>query len=257
MIYAFDKSLKRCSLLEKRVKEAAADNLIEVSNRDFLSIKVEDYLDVKCILTDPSCSGSGVVRSIERLSDQKNDKKRLESLRQFQAQCVLKAMSFPSAEIIVYSTCSIHQEENESVVAEVLQRCNDLTGNIVIDYENRSWELVEPRRFSGWSRRGDSFPLLSPEQSKNLIRVSPEDGMNGFFVALFRRKVGNCKKYLEQISNINDSNKNIKLSQLVDNKSKDSIEATRKKEKENKQGKRESRTFLGQNIFRVAKKKRI
>ena len=40
-----------------------------------------------------------------------------------------------------------------------------------------------------WHRRGNSFPGLTESQQNSLIRCLPEDGMNGFFVALFIRKV--------------------------------------------------------------------
>ena len=41
-------------------------------------------------------------------------------LRNFQITALKKAMSFPNVRVIVYSTCSLHKEENESVVAEAL-----------------------------------------------------------------------------------------------------------------------------------------
>ena len=45
---------------------------------------------------------------------------RLASLAEFQTTAILHAMKFPRVERISYSTCSVHREENEDVVATVL-----------------------------------------------------------------------------------------------------------------------------------------
>jgi hypothetical protein len=72
----------------------------------------------------------GVARDLKRVVERKGDQKitdtpngvdaRLEKLRAFQIAALKKAMSFPAVKHVVYSTCSIHEEENESVVTEVL-----------------------------------------------------------------------------------------------------------------------------------------
>lgn len=63
-------------------------------------------------------TGSGVVRALERVletesgssSDEKrDDTARLKRLQDFQIQVIAKAMSFPAAEALVYSTCSVHR----------------------------------------------------------------------------------------------------------------------------------------------------
>lgn len=66
------------------------------------------------------------------------------------------------------------QVENECVVAEILQR-------------NSGWKISSPPRFQSWERRGFYIPQLTTEQSNCLIRCAPDDGANGFFVALFHR----------------------------------------------------------------------
>ena len=48
--------------------------------------------------------------------------------------------------------------------------------------------LSAPRRMDSWQRRGLPHGTLSPDDQLKLIRCLPEDGMNGFFVALFVRR---------------------------------------------------------------------
>jgi 25S rRNA (cytosine2278-C5)-methyltransferase len=182
-IYAFDRSSARADLLSRRIHSAGAQNIVTVHNEDFLQVDVRDskYENVRVLLLDPSCSGSGVVRALDRVTADSEDvaarKERLDQLRTFQVQAIKKVMTFRSAESFVYSTCSIHEEENESVVAEVLH-----------SPEGKGWQLTAPARMADWTRRGVAFEGLSKAQSDCLIRCHPDDGMNGFFVALFTRK---------------------------------------------------------------------
>jgi putative methyltransferase len=113
MIFAFDRDLSRFKLLQDRVKQAGASNILP-EYQDFLELDVcsDKYKNVRSILCDPSCSGSGVIRSVERIIEKKNidsENSRVAGLHAFQVKVVNKAMSFPNVEIIVYSTCSIHK----------------------------------------------------------------------------------------------------------------------------------------------------
>ena len=85
----------------------------------------------------------GILRLMERKFDQtkSEDNSRVANLSAFQSKILSKACSFPSVDTIVYSTCSIHKEENEDVVAKFL-------------HENSAWELRCPYRFARWKRRG-------------------------------------------------------------------------------------------------------
>lgn len=175
-IYAFDKDTRRAKLLQERIVLAGAKDMITVTNADFLTVDVSSskYSSVRCILLDPSCSGSGVARSLDRLgTDVDSDATRLSTLRNFQIQAIRKSFTFPKVTTIVYSTCSIHAEENESVVAEVLS--------------GSEWNVIPPPRLTSWRRRGLPYQGLTADQSSSLIRALPEDGMIGFFVAVFRR----------------------------------------------------------------------
>ena len=156
-IYAFDKNPTRKELLQSRMINAGADKLVDVTNADFLTINTNDakYARVSAVLLDPSCSGSGLTaKDLGRLGKTNKDVERLEKLRAFQVQAVLKAMDFPAVHHVSYSTCSVYEEENESVVAEVLS-----------SRRIEGWRLVAPPRLASWKRRGHPFEGLREQES--------------------------------------------------------------------------------------------
>lgn len=145
-IFAFERDFKRFKTLEKMLGKAGVENTL-VQNMDFLTVNPEalEYRNVKYILLDPSCSGSGIVSRLEFSLDTPKDSldtlaKRLESLSNFQKEIILHAFKFPSAQRVVYSTCSIHREENEDVVGYIL--------------ENQTDFVLEENVFPEWKRRG-------------------------------------------------------------------------------------------------------
>jgi 16S rRNA C967 or C1407 C5-methylase (RsmB/RsmF family) len=237
-VYAFEKNSRRAQLLKDRMAQMAVQNTVKVNNTDFLGIDVYDarYQHVTAVLLDPSCSGSGVVRSLERAvegngegDEEAGDRiDRLSKLQAFQIKAIQKAMTFPRVQKIVYSTCSIHKEENEYVVAEILRQfgvpeqsntakstknakknANSVASASSTVGMESGWKVTGPDRLAAWKRRG--LPIaagevhISPEilttaaangakvatlttaQSAALVRCSPEDGTNGFFVCLFER----------------------------------------------------------------------
>lgn len=198
-VFAFDRSSSRIKILNDRMATVAPavvainskqDFPIEISptHQDFLQSDPSDprFKNVKAILLDPSCSGSGIVNTPDRLADKisESDKNRLKSLSSFQLVALKHAMSFPNVERIVYSTCSIHKEENEDVVAVALQE-----SNAMINDKSLHWNLVLPVSLSSWHRRGLKHDLLTEDQTNCLIRVNGLDGddTNGFFVSYFER----------------------------------------------------------------------
>jgi putative methyltransferase len=197
-VFALDRAENRIGILKKRLRtllpppdDTSTEVTVEAIHEDFLKVDPSDktYKNLGAILLDPSCSGSGVVNTIDRHGDvDKNSTKedqRVEALSNFQLVALKHAMSFPQVKRIVYSTCSIHDRENEEVVAMALKEyASENT-------KNDPWTIVAPHCLQDWSRRGHvGAGGLSEEQSKCLIRVDGLNGdeTNGFFVCYLERR---------------------------------------------------------------------
>ena len=196
-LLVFEKNTQRFELLEERLRNY--DIIFDrttVVNGDFLSVDPFglEYSNVKLLLLDPSCSGSGMRNHL--FSDEKldfeetgrkkltfeeecerrfqelesKDMERVENLQGFQYRMLCHAMKFPKVMRICYSTCSLYRSENEAVVEEILAN-------------NKEFELANLRKtFKGLEK---GFGKLGAK----CLRANPfKDLTDGFFIALFKRK---------------------------------------------------------------------
>ena len=206
-VRAFDADGKRLKRLARNVSTAGAGAIVDAKRADFLEVDPLDpeYAGVRAVLLDPSCSGSGtagtrgdyliaaargetVEGTVEGGAEggadgvRKDDPrtrghhlrpdKRVDALAQFQLRALLHAFEFPAAERLSYSTCSVHEAENEAVVRAALPRAAEL-----------GWRLCAA--MPEWPRRGLEGAV---EGAECLIRADQfEDDMEGFFVAVFVR----------------------------------------------------------------------
>ncbi|KAL1407370.1 hypothetical protein Q8F55_006792 [Vanrija albida] len=177
-LYAFERSPNRYNTLRNMLEKAQCSN-VQATRGDFTETNPADYPNVTRILLDPSCSGSGIVNRLDYLvdADEAEDDEqaeRLEKLAAFQLQMIQHAFRFPAAQRVVYSTCSIHAEEDERVVAKALASGKG------------QWRLA-PRAsvLPKWERRGLVDEL--GDGADSVIRCLPEDKTNGFFVSCFER----------------------------------------------------------------------
>ncbi|KAJ1663669.1 hypothetical protein IW140_004754 [Coemansia sp. RSA 1813] len=209
-IFAFDMDRRRLDTLIKLTNSAKCE-IITAQCISFLDLNPLDpqYASVEYALLDPSCSGSGIVSRLDALVDtyiaaiSKKDESegtdavgagqesRLKNLADFQTSIILHAMRFPNVKRISYSTCSVHDVENEAVVARVLQSQDE--------FGLASAKDVIPT----WPRRGLETAGLTKDQAACLVRTLPEDGTNGFFVAGFvRQKPADIDRTKQQLEDL-------------------------------------------------------
>ncbi|XP_048837740.1 probable 28S rRNA (cytosine-C(5))-methyltransferase isoform X1 [Brienomyrus brachyistius] len=168
-LVAFDLDAKRLSTMSTLLLRAGV-TCQQLANQDFLKVDPEspEYRGVEYILLDPSCSGSGMVclRDSSPAPPQEEEA-RLQALAAFQLRCLNHALRFPRLQRLVYSTCSVHKQENEEVVSAGLQ-------------QNEDFRLIPV--LPSWPERG-----LEP--LTQCLRASTTHTLtHGFFVALLERR---------------------------------------------------------------------
>ncbi|NXG66141.1 NSUN5 methyltransferase, partial [Hemiprocne comata] len=197
-IFAFDVDTKRLATMNTMLMRAGVTGF-QLAQQDFLTVDPGDpkYSRVTHILLDPSCSGSGNTwglwpRSPEPgagcpgpgvtatppagmvnrlpLEEAAPSPERLQALAGFQRKVLSHALSFPALRRLVYSTCSLHREENEDVVHAVLRE------------QGSAFRLVNA--FPSWPCRG----LAAFPGAEGCLRASPAATLTqGFFVAMLER----------------------------------------------------------------------
>jgi putative methyltransferase len=179
-VIAFERNPQRCAMLRNRMEAVGAAGTVRVQEQDFTTVSPSDpqYAKVECALVDPSCSGSGNVAYLgsggAELPENPATDENVQQLAADQLTLLLHVMSFPSMRQVVYSTCSIHKEEDEDVVAKVLKN-------------NSDFELIEA--LPGWPHRGMKKLVGGSDIGPLVARASHDaDSTNGFFVAKFQRK---------------------------------------------------------------------
>lgn len=196
LIHAFDIDEPRVDQMKSSLKKHHVNN-VRLKCQDFLTTDPDKYERVTHIQLDPSCSGSGMTNRLKfgEHAEQElaKDKKRLWNLEALQRRMLMHAMSYPSVEKIVYSTCSIHEEENENVVRYALEKGLG------------RWRLVNI--FEGQWMSGRGIVKSDEDKKMNLdycIRASYSSNLtNGFFISCFE-KVGD--EQMEEV--INEVQKN-------------------------------------------------
>ncbi|XP_061193726.1 28S rRNA (cytosine-C(5))-methyltransferase-like [Saccostrea echinata] len=224
-IYAFEHKAERIAIFQDRM-EAAGVTCKVARCMDFLRVKTDSqaYKDVKYIMVDPSCSGSGIVNRLDDLTndDSSTTQHRLDQLHKLQAKILRHAFSFPNVKKIVYSTCSVHEEENEQVCEEIYNRFKE--------------RFKIQKVMKDWPERGRE----GYQKSDHYLRACPDRTLtNGFFVAHFKRRKNKEKKTSEDsgMENENVEEGYYNKEKFSDNDNE--LDMDRKKKKKRKKEKKE------------------
>lgn len=169
---------------------------------DFLQVDPLEapYSEATHILVDPSCctrrspilssvtdcltyivtfiAGSGI-HANDDASDPGALQARLTPLSQFQRHILAHALRFPNARKVVYSTCSVHREEDENVVLDTIGK-----------KEFRKVWRVQRRESTlpDWPLRGVAEDGNKTEECKGMIRCERRLGTHGFFVTVLVKR---------------------------------------------------------------------
>lgn len=142
-----------------------------------------------------------------KLSMEEREREKVKQLAEEQLELLVHALTqFPKCKRVVYSTCSIHQAENENVVLAALDRALKHKNNKSSRYNKKEPWRVTRIMPSTWATRGrfietsddettqfviDNLPFSKEEReeiSSCCIRCDPfDDKTSGFFVARFDR----------------------------------------------------------------------
>jgi len=202
-VLAFERDPKRERMLRKQMQTFGFGQMVNVRGREFAQA-IEEALageqnseadmlrQVTHVLVDPSCSGSGLVAqyhgsatgvqtgededaetvAASHSSEYQSVGGDIASLATEQEKLVLAAMSLPQARVVVYSTCSVHRQENEDVVEKILARAP------------AGFKLV--KALPSWPHRG--LAAAPASIGPYVVRATHlQDSTNGFFVARFQR----------------------------------------------------------------------
>lgn len=166
MITACEMNKIRADRLRYNVQRQGATR-VTVMNID--SRNMDDMFSFDRILLDAPCSGSGTVQLNNPRSKGQFNKANLDKTTKAQETLLLKALRLlrPGSEMI-YSTCSVLEQENEGIVRRVLKRAN---------------AEVVPLDLTAFS----DVPQL-PVSIPGTLCVCPDMLYEGFFVAKLRRK---------------------------------------------------------------------
>ena len=156
----FDHKLK---LIKSTVNRLGLTN-VSVENRDALKLDDNSIDKFDYVLADVPCSGLGIIRRKPEIKFKEASE--LSSLPDIQSKILNNASKYVKENgTLIYSTCTIHDEENIDVVEQFLK-------------ENKNFELVPI----------ENINIDLDNQEKGYIKIYPNiHGMDGFFIAKLKR----------------------------------------------------------------------
>jgi len=176
---------KRVWALAENLERWGAHNAVITNETpERLAERFEGFFDR--VLLDAPCSGEGMMRMSERISERKGEAARVEWAPELVQGCALRQSSIlaDAARLVrpggrlVYSTCTFAPEENEGTIARFLR-------------DHPEFELIDPVRLPGfgpgrpdWLTEGERVPGLG-----RAVRLWPHTGPGaGHFVAVLQKR---------------------------------------------------------------------
>ncbi|PKS08933.1 hypothetical protein jhhlp_003546 [Lomentospora prolificans] len=161
LLIANDADYKRCHMLTHQLKRLSSANLL-ITNHDatqYPPIKLPPlpdnpkrtvYLKFDRILADVPCSGDGTLRKNSNIWNNWVPGSAL-GLHLTQVRILVRALQMlkPGGRM-VYSTCSMHPVENESVIAAAIDRCGGLEKIDIVDCSDQLPELKRRPGLKSW-----------------------------------------------------------------------------------------------------------
>ena len=156
----FDHKLK---LIKSTVNRLGLTN-VSIENRDALKLDDNSIDKFDYVLADVPCSGLGIIRRKPEIKFKEGSE--LSGLPDIQSKILNNASKYVKENgTLIYSTCTIHDEENINVVEQFLK-------------ENINFELVPI----------ENINIDLDNQEKGYIKIYPNiHGMDGFFIAKLKR----------------------------------------------------------------------
>lgn len=121
MIVANEISKSRVNILASQVEKYGRKNIV-VTNHDLLSFPSSYHNTFSKVLLDAPCSGSAMFRKNQKMEEDWSLEK-VKRCSSLQKELILKAYDLLApGGILLYSTCSFSQEEDEEVIAYLLNK---------------------------------------------------------------------------------------------------------------------------------------
>tara|TARA_B100000315_G_C14593845_1_gene597511 strand:+ start:1922 stop:3244 length:1323 start_codon:yes stop_codon:yes gene_type:complete len=162
-LYAYDINEERIKLVEENIGRLGHQH-IHVSQADAAK---DEFPLADVILIDAPCTGTGVMSKRADLRWRRNESD-FSEMQELQLAILSNMKNYLNQNgCLVYSTCSLEQEENKDVISSFLN------SNSEFDVEN-----IEPSLFPKQVISEDGF----------LITFPPEQSMDGIFASVLKRK---------------------------------------------------------------------
>ena len=169
-IIAIEINKERIRSLKSNINRMGAENVIAIRMDSLDAEKLGLKFDR--ILLDAPCTGTGTMhKNIEARIKTEKDVERCTSLQRKLIRVAIKLLK--EGGILVYCTCSVLPEENEFIVAEVLD-------------EGVILEEVE-QGVKGFTK---CYDMELPRELEKTKRFYPTLGTQGFFIAKLRKEKG-------------------------------------------------------------------